>query len=129
MKIRPADEASARLHRGRPRARRGEAGRHRAAPTRTRLLALRVLERVTRAGAYADILLHASLGRSPLTARDRALATELVYGTLRWRGRIEHLQSGRRTGFQDLDRLLAFIHSFGAFAEDDGQPKEEDIGE
>jgi hypothetical protein len=46
----------------------------------------------------------------------------------RWRGRIEHLQSSQRMGFQDLDRLLAFIRSFGAFAEDDGQPKEGDIG-
>ena len=72
--------------RGRPatRERRGE-GRP-PAPTRTRVLALRVLERVQRAGAYADLLLHASLARSPLSGPDRAFATELVYGTLRWRG-------------------------------------------
>jgi 16S rRNA (cytosine967-C5)-methyltransferase len=65
--------------------------KHPHAPTRARLLALRVLERVQRAGAYADVLLHSQLARSGLGAVDRAFATELVYGTLRWRGRIDYL--------------------------------------
>jgi 16S rRNA (cytosine967-C5)-methyltransferase len=107
VKTRTADETSARPHRGRPSARHGGAGRHRDAPTRARLLALRVLERVTRARAYADILLHASLARSPLTARDRALATELVYGTLRWRGRIDFLLN--HVLDRDLDRLEPLV--------------------
>ena len=96
-----------RPRRGRPasRERRGE-GRP-PAPTRTRVLALRVLERVQRAGAYADLLLHASLARSPLSAPDRAFATELVYGTLRWRGRIDHLL--RRCLDRDLDRLEPLV--------------------
>jgi 16S rRNA (cytosine967-C5)-methyltransferase len=63
----------------------------RSAPTRARLLALRVLERVQRAGAYADLLLNSQLARSGLGAPDRAFVTELVYGTLRWRGRIDYL--------------------------------------
>ncbi len=67
--------------------------RRRAAPTRARLLALRVLERVDRGGAFADLALHAALGRSDLAAGDRALATDLVYGTLRWRGRVDFLLS------------------------------------
>ena len=86
-----------RRHRGRPR--RPAAG-GRGAPTKTRLLALRVLERVQRAGAYADVLLHAHLGRSTLPAGDRAFATDLVHGTLRWRGRLDFLLS------QVLDRDL-----------------------
>ncbi|GAG32143.1 unnamed protein product, partial [marine sediment metagenome] len=45
--------------------------RRRGAPTRTRLLALRVLERVQRAGAFADIALHHALGRADLPAPDR----------------------------------------------------------
>jgi 16S rRNA (cytosine967-C5)-methyltransferase len=96
-----------RPRRGRPasRERRGE-GRS-PAPTRTRLLALRVLERVQRAGAFADLLLHASLARSALSAQDRAFATELVYGTLRWRGRIDHLL--RRCLERDLDRLEPLV--------------------
>jgi len=69
----------------------GLASRRQAAPTQARLLAARVLERVERARAYADLTLQAALARSPLGARDRAFATELVYGTLRWRGRLDYL--------------------------------------
>ena len=57
-----------RPNRGRPRGRRAGERRRGSAPTRTRLLALRVLERVTRAGAYADLLLNTSLGRSGLNS-------------------------------------------------------------
>jgi len=38
--------------------------------------------------------------------------------TPRWRGRIEHLQSGQRAAFQDPERILAFIHASGAFTSD-----------
>jgi 16S rRNA (cytosine967-C5)-methyltransferase len=54
-------------------------------------VALRVLERVERTGAYADLALHAALAEGPLGPQERALATELVYGTLRWRGRLDWL--------------------------------------
>jgi 16S rRNA (cytosine967-C5)-methyltransferase len=45
--------------------------------------------------AYADLALSGELERSKLDARDRAFATDLVYGTLRWRGRIDHLLRAR----------------------------------
>ena len=64
---------------------------HREPPNEARALAFRVLQRVSEAGAYADLTLRAELGRCALPARDRALATELVYGTLRWRGRLDAL--------------------------------------
>ncbi|MEZ4272449.1 MAG: 16S rRNA (cytosine(967)-C(5))-methyltransferase RsmB [Myxococcota bacterium] len=48
-----------------------------------RRLALSVLLRVERDGAYAERVLDAALKRSHLDSRDVALATELVYGTLR----------------------------------------------
>jgi 16S rRNA (cytosine967-C5)-methyltransferase len=67
----------------------GLAARRRAAPTQARLIAARVLERVERARAFADLTLQAAFARSELGARDRAFATELVYGTLRWRGRLD----------------------------------------
>lgn len=38
---------------------------------------------------------------------------EWAGGALRWRGRIEHLQSGQSAAFLDLDKMLAFIRSFG----------------
>jgi 16S rRNA (cytosine967-C5)-methyltransferase len=50
-----------------------------------------VLERVENAHAFAGLALQAELGRAPLGARDRAFSTELVYGTLRWRGRLDFL--------------------------------------
>jgi len=78
-----------------------------AAPTRTRLIALRVLERVQRAGAYADLLLHATLARSSLNSPDRAFATDLVYGTLRWRGRIDFMLSHLLV--KDLDKLEPLV--------------------
>jgi 16S rRNA (cytosine967-C5)-methyltransferase len=54
-------------------------------------VALKALERVERGGAYGDLALHGELARSRLTLRDRALVTDLVQGTLRWRGRLDHL--------------------------------------
>jgi 16S rRNA (cytosine967-C5)-methyltransferase len=73
------------------------------------LLALRVLERVARAGAYADLLLHTALGRSALNAPDRAFATDLVYGTLRWRGPIDYYLG--HFVDQDLDKLEPLVAS------------------
>ena len=52
---------------------------------------MRVLDRVQRSHAYADLSLHHHLAQSRLGAPDRGLATEIVYGTLRWRGRIDWL--------------------------------------
>lgn len=80
---------------------RGQGPRKTAGPTAPRLIAIRVVERVQRAGAFADLALHHALVQSRLPAADRALATELVYGTLRWRGRLDYLIS------QALDRELA----------------------
>jgi 16S rRNA (cytosine967-C5)-methyltransferase len=68
---------------------------------------MRVLERVQRAGAYADIALNHALGRSGLSAPDRAFATDLVYGTLRWRGHIDYLLS--RTLDRDLEKLEPLV--------------------
>jgi 16S rRNA (cytosine967-C5)-methyltransferase len=67
------------------------------------MLALRVLQRVEESGAYADLALHAALAKSRLEPRDRAFTTELVYGTLRFRGRLDFLLA-RVTG-RPLARL------------------------
>ncbi|MBI3989407.1 MAG: 16S rRNA (cytosine(967)-C(5))-methyltransferase RsmB [candidate division NC10 bacterium] len=56
-----------------------------------RRVAFEVLLRVERTKAYANFLLDAMLKRFPLPERDRALVTELVYGVLRWRGRLDRL--------------------------------------
>jgi len=55
-----------------------------------RSIALNVLRRVEAEGAFAPLALnHALRRRLDLSARDRALTTELVYGTLRWRRRLD----------------------------------------
>ncbi len=63
-------------------------------------LAWHVLERVERDRAFAELALHAALRDSDLAKRDRALATELCYGTLRLRGRLDAALA------QALDRPL-----------------------
>ena len=51
-----------------------------------RVVAVRVLERVERDGAFAAAALDAELDRHPqLDVRDRGLSSELVYGVLRTR--------------------------------------------
>jgi 16S rRNA (cytosine967-C5)-methyltransferase len=52
-------------------------------------IALGVLVRVERDRAFADLALHAALQDTALPRADRALATELAYGTLRLRGRLD----------------------------------------
>ena len=51
--------------------------------TSARRVALAVIRRVTEDDAYSNLALRAALDRSGLDGRDRALATELTYGTLR----------------------------------------------
>ena len=106
--------AAGRPRRGRP-ILKHEGGR-RGAPTRTRLIALRVLERVQRAGAFADLLLSSTLARSSLNAPDRAFATDLVYGTLRWRGHIDFLLSQLLVkDLEKLEPLVATALRIGAY--------------
>ncbi|GDX13899.1 rRNA cytosine-C5-methyltransferase [Actinomycetes bacterium] len=58
-----------------------------------RLLAFEVLAEVGLQGAYSNLILPKALSESILGANDRALATELVYGTLRMQGRHDHFIS------------------------------------
>ena len=109
-------EARARPNRGRPNGPGTSDRRRTSAPTHTRLLALRVLERVSSASAYADILLHSALGRSTLNAPDRAFATDLVYGTLRWRGTIDYyLNHFVDQDLAKLEPLVASTLQLGAY--------------
>lgn len=62
-----------------------------------RRLAVDALVRIDREGAYANLALPAMLGGSALDRRDRAFATELVYGTTRMRRACDWL----------VDRFLA----------------------
>lgn len=54
-----------------------------------RKAATEILVKVETRKAYSDVLLDSVLSSSGLSHRDRALLTQLTYGTLRWRGRID----------------------------------------
>lgn len=87
-----------------------------AGPTRARVMALRVLERVQRGGAYADLTLKSALARSDLAPSDRKLTTELVYGTLRWRGRLDYLlEQVSNRNLESIESIVATILRLGAY--------------
>lgn len=54
-----------------------------------RQLAAEILHKVESHKAYADLLLDHHLQNAGLNEADRALLTELIYGTLRWRAKID----------------------------------------
>jgi len=56
-----------------------------------RRLAVEVLGRIERDGAYANLALRNALDRCEMDRRDRAFVTDLVYGTTRMRRACDHL--------------------------------------
>ena len=54
-------------------------------------MAVEVLGRIERDGAYANLALRAALDRCDLDRRDRAFVTDMVYGTTRMRRACDHL--------------------------------------
>jgi len=53
-------------------------------------MAMHILMQVARRAAFPDVLLDVYFKKNPaLDTRDRAFATELVYGVLRWQGRLD----------------------------------------
>jgi 16S rRNA (cytosine967-C5)-methyltransferase len=99
-----------------------------AAASPARAVAARVLERVDTDAAFADLALDAELDRHRLSVRDVALATELIYGTLRWQRYLDWIlapHSRRRLASLDSRVLillrvtayqLAFLERVPAFA-------------
>ncbi|MEE8558696.1 MAG: transcription antitermination factor NusB, partial [Myxococcota bacterium] len=66
--------------------------------------------------AFADLALHAALRKASLERRDRALATELAYGTLRLRGRVDYvLQHVLDRDLEKLDLPLRNLLRLGAY--------------
>ena len=75
--------------------------------TGVRQMATEILLKVDIRKAYADILLDHVLRNAGIVDRDRAFLTELVYGTLRWRGKIDaRLQLYLRRSLADSDPLI-----------------------
>ncbi|HKA32570.1 MAG TPA: transcription antitermination factor NusB, partial [Candidatus Binatia bacterium] len=81
---------------------------HASAPAKSsRTISANILHAVETRRAFADILLDRAFQTNHLSAADRALATEIVYGTLRWRGRIDWaLGLLTRKPLEDMDVYL-----------------------
>lgn len=81
-----------------------------------RALALDILQRVEATDAYANVLLDVRLRKSQLAGPDRALATELVYGVLRWRGKLDWiLAQVLDRPIEALDRPVRHILRLGVY--------------
>jgi 16S rRNA (cytosine967-C5)-methyltransferase len=78
-----------------------------------RAVALDALVRVERDGAYANLVLASMQSRSGLSARDRAFATELVYGTIRRRRSCDWLVD--RFLSRDPDVVTRSVLRLGAY--------------
>ena len=83
-------------------------------PDASRLLAYDVLHEVNRNAGYSNLLLPKALSQSSLDERDRAFATELVYGTLRMQGRHDWIlgQASDRP-WLDVDPALVDVARLG----------------
>lgn len=86
-------------------------------PTHPRALALRALEALERREGFADAVLDGFFSRHPeLRARDRALASHLVYGVLRWRNRLDaHLARAAARPPERMHPRLLQILRLGAY--------------
>jgi 16S rRNA (cytosine967-C5)-methyltransferase len=73
----------------------------------TRKVAVDILGSILGKGAYSNIALNSSLNKSGLEDRDKALATEIVYGTLKYKYTIDKILASFLT--QDLKKMDSFI--------------------
>ena len=87
-----------------------------ANPDATRLLVFDLLSQVNREGAYANIRLPDLLGKSKLNSKDRNLATEMAYGTLRMQGFLDHI-AGKFTDrpFNELEPKIQDLLRMGIY--------------
>jgi 16S rRNA (cytosine967-C5)-methyltransferase len=86
------------------------------APADARSVAHDVLVRVETTDAFADVLLSHRLASTRLPPAERALATELVYGTLTWQLRLDHHLAGLvRQPIDSLDVPVRVALRLGLF--------------
>ncbi|MCB2307997.1 16S rRNA (cytosine(967)-C(5))-methyltransferase RsmB [Clostridium estertheticum] len=76
----------------------------------SRLLAVTVIEKVLNDNAYSNIVLGLELNKSELSDKDKALVTEIVYGTLKYKYTIDKiLQHFVKNGFDKLESFVLNI--------------------
>ena len=69
--------------------------------------ALEILEEVFQEGAYSNIALNAHLSKSQLTDKDKALVTEIVYGTVARKITLEWILAHV---IEDRDKLEPWVY-------------------
>jgi len=85
-------------------------------PSPAREVAVRVLERVEADASFADLALEAELRARGPSSRDAALATELVFGTLRWQRYLDWILAPHsRRGLDALDLRVRVILRTAAY--------------
>ncbi|HEY3248368.1 MAG TPA: 16S rRNA (cytosine(967)-C(5))-methyltransferase RsmB [bacterium] len=81
-----------------------------------RAVAVDILVRVERLGAFANLLLHHAIGDARLSAADAALVTELVLGVLRHRTRVDWTLTGASShGLDEIPAPIRAILRTGAY--------------
>jgi len=76
----------------------------------SRSVAIAVIEKVLNENAYSNIVLGLELNKSELNDKDKALVTEIVYGTLKYRYTIDRILSNYiKKGFEKLDSFVLNI--------------------
>ena len=76
----------------------------------SRLVAITVIEKVLNENAYSNIVLGLELNKSDLNDKDKALVTEIVYGTLKYKYTIDKiLSSFIKKGFEKVDSFVLNI--------------------
>ncbi|MBW9170824.1 16S rRNA (cytosine(967)-C(5))-methyltransferase RsmB [Clostridium estertheticum] len=76
----------------------------------SRLVAVTVIEKVLNDNAYSNIVLGLELNKSELSDKDKALVTEIVYGTLKYKYTIDKiLQHFVKNGFDKLESFVLNI--------------------
>ncbi|MGH4050499.1 MAG: 16S rRNA (cytosine(967)-C(5))-methyltransferase RsmB [Clostridium sp.] len=73
----------------------------------SRLVAIAVIEKVLNENAYSNIVLGLELNKSDLSDKDKALVTEIVYGTLKYKYTIDKILS--KYVKNGLDKLESFV--------------------
>jgi len=85
-------------------------------PSPARAAAVRVLQRVASDESFADAALEADIAARQLTPRDAALATELVYGTLRWQRYLDWIVAPHsRLRLESLDTRVLVVLRITAY--------------
>jgi 16S rRNA (cytosine967-C5)-methyltransferase len=80
----------------------------------SRLLAFEALIEVEIHGSYSNLVLPKMLGKSSLSVEDRAFASELVYGSLRMKGRHDSLiEQASDRNLSDIDPKVMIILRIG----------------